>query len=72
MMGLARRRAAGFCGPSVRAALLGLLLATPFAGAQAQFKYDVPYVPTPPVVVEEMLRLAAVRCASPSSMIVPG
>ena len=61
MMGLARRRAAGFCGSSVRAALLGLLLATPFAGAQAQFKYDVPYVPTPPVVVEEMLRLAAVR-----------
>ena len=61
MMGLARRRAAGFCGPSIRAALLGLLLATPFAGAQAQFKYDVPYVPTPPVVVEEMLRLAAVR-----------
>ncbi|MEI7678248.1 MAG: class I SAM-dependent methyltransferase [Betaproteobacteria bacterium] len=41
--------------------MLGLLLATPFAGAQAQFKYDVPYVPTPPVVVEEMLRLAAVR-----------
>jgi len=61
MMGLARRRAAGFCGSSIRAALLGLLLATPFAGVQAQFKYDVPYVPTPPVVVEEMLRLAAVR-----------
>jgi len=26
----------------------------------AQFPYDVPYVPTPPVVVEEMLRLANV------------
>jgi hypothetical protein len=35
--------------------LLGL---TP--GVQAQPTYDVPYVPTPPVVVEEMLRLAAV------------
>jgi SAM-dependent methyltransferase len=28
--------------------------------AHAQFNYDVPYVPTPPVVVEEMLRLAEV------------
>jgi len=28
--------------------------------AHAQFRYDVPYVPTPPVVVEEMLRLANV------------
>ena len=28
--------------------------------ARAQFSYDVPYVPTPPVVVEEMLRLANV------------
>jgi ubiquinone/menaquinone biosynthesis C-methylase UbiE len=28
--------------------------------AHAQFSYDVPYVPTPPVVVEEMLRLANV------------
>ena len=28
--------------------------------AHAQFPYDVPYVPTPPVVVEEMLRLANV------------
>jgi SAM-dependent methyltransferase len=28
--------------------------------ARAQFPYDVPYVPTPPVVVEEMLRLANV------------
>ena len=34
------------------------LLAPP--AAQAQFSYDVPYVPTPPVVVEEMLRLANV------------
>jgi hypothetical protein len=28
--------------------------------AHAQFSYDVPFVPTPPVVVEEMLRLASV------------
>jgi len=28
--------------------------------ARAQFSYDVPFVPTPPVVVEEMLRLANV------------
>jgi len=28
--------------------------------AHAQFEYDVPFVPTPPVVVEEMLRLANV------------
>jgi len=28
--------------------------------AHAQFNFDVPYVPTPPVVVEEMLRLAEV------------
>jgi hypothetical protein len=34
------------------------LLASPLAGAQPS--YDVPYVPTPPVVVEEMLRLAGV------------
>ena len=34
------------------------LLASPLAGAQPG--YDVPYVPTPPVVVEEMLRLAGV------------
>ena len=30
------------------------------SAARAQFSYDVPYVPTPPVVVEEMLRLANV------------
>ena len=30
------------------------------ASARAQFPFDVPYVPTPPVVVEEMLRLAEV------------
>jgi hypothetical protein len=30
------------------------------ANAHAQFNFDVPYVPTPPVVVEEMLRLAEV------------
>ena len=34
------------------------LLAAP--AALGQFKYDVPYVPTPPVVVEEILRLAKV------------
>jgi hypothetical protein len=28
--------------------------------AHGQFRFDVPYVPTPPVVVEEMLRLANV------------
>ena len=28
--------------------------------ARAQYPFDVPYVPTPPVVVEEMLRLAEV------------
>src|SRR3974390_995904 len=28
--------------------------------AHAQYSYDVPYVPTPPVVVDEMLRLANV------------
>ena len=51
------------------AAVLPVLLAVltpPAAWAQAaapaaaQFSYDVPYVPTPPVVVEEMLRLANV------------
>ena len=36
-----------------------LLAALP-AAAQFIFKYDVPYVPTPYVVVEEMLRLARV------------
>jgi SAM-dependent methyltransferase len=30
------------------------------AAATAQYPYDVPYVPTPPVVIEEMLRLAKV------------
>ncbi len=36
-----------------------LLVAVP-AAAQFIFKYDVPYVPTPDVVVEEMLRLGRV------------
>src|SRR5204863_767350 len=31
------------------------------ARAQFDFPYDVPYVPTPPVVIEEMLRLANVK-----------
>ncbi len=44
------------------AAVLPVLLAVlaHSAPAAAQFPYDVPYVPTPPVVVEEMLRLARV------------
>ena len=37
--------------------LIAVVAAAP---AAAQFNYDVPYVPTPPVVVEEMLRLAGV------------
>ena len=41
-------------------AILALIAVVAAAPAAAQFKYDVPYVPTPPVVVEEMLRLAAV------------
>jgi hypothetical protein len=49
---------------ALRARLRRVLLATvaclfPFA-ANAQFPYDVPYVPTPYVVVEELLRLANV------------
>jgi len=42
------------------AAFLAVLLAALARPAAAQFNYDVPYVPTPPVVVEEMLRLANV------------
>lgn len=41
-------------------AVLMLIAVAAHAPAAAQFAYDVPYVPTPPVVVEEMLRLAAV------------
>jgi len=41
-------------------AILVLVAVGAAAPAAAQFNYDVPYVPTPPVVVEEMLRLAAV------------
>jgi hypothetical protein len=41
-------------------AILVLIAVVAGAPAAAQFPYDVPYVPTPPVVVEEMLRLAAV------------
>jgi hypothetical protein len=44
-------------GCGIAAASMALVLAGP---AQAQFPYDVPYVPTPQVVVDEMLRLAAV------------
>lgn len=39
---------------------LAALLCLAAATARAQFNYDVPFVPTPPVVVEEMLRLAKV------------
>ena len=41
-------------------AVFTLIAVAAHAPAAAQFAYDVPYVPTPPVVVEEMLRLAAV------------
>ena len=41
-------------------AILMLIVVGSAAPVAAQFNYDVPYVPTPPVVVEEMLRLAAV------------
>lgn len=44
-----------------RRAILALVLLAPLAApAQQGYPFDVPYVPTPPVVVEEMLRLAAV------------
>jgi SAM-dependent methyltransferase len=42
-------------------ALATLLVLAACLPAAAQFSYDVPYVPTPHVVVEEMLRLAEVR-----------
>jgi SAM-dependent methyltransferase len=47
------------CRARRRVLTLLLVLAAPLA-ARAQYPYDVPYVPTPPVVVEEMLRLAEV------------
>lgn len=43
-----------------RLAALLMLAVSVVAPAAAQFSYDVPYVPTPHVVVEEMLRLAGV------------
>src|SRR3954470_10394327 len=43
-----------------RRAAIGFVLLFTAAAAHAQFSFDVPYVPTPPVVVEEMLRLARV------------
>lgn len=46
-------------GALVSRLLVGLLLLAPW-GARAQV-FDVPYVPTPQVVVDEMLRLADVR-----------
>ena len=48
-----------FKGALRRAVAVVACVAAPFT-ACAQFSYDVPYVPTPPVVVEEMLRLAEV------------
>jgi SAM-dependent methyltransferase len=48
--------AAGAC-----ARFPGLVLAVLLAPAAAAQPYDVPYVPTPQVVVEEMLRIAQVR-----------
>ncbi len=44
-----------------RARFPGLLAAALLAPAAAAQPYDVPYVPTPQVVVEEMLRIAQVR-----------
>jgi hypothetical protein len=42
-------------------ALVATVACVVASAAQAQFSYDVPYVPTPHVVVEEMLRLANVK-----------
>ena len=46
--------------PRTLHALVMLVVLAACQPAAAQFSYDVPYVPTPHVVVEEMLRLAAV------------
>ena len=46
--------------PRTLHALVMLIVLAACQPAAAQFSYDVPYVPTPHVVVEEMLRLAAV------------
>ena len=56
MADVARRTPVGV----LRAALCSTVFLLAIPAAQAQFSYDVPYVPTPPVVVEEMLRLAEV------------
>ena len=48
------------CG-SLRCALVAAVMCLGVSAARAQFSYDVPYVPTPHVVVEEMLRLANVK-----------
>ena len=45
------------------ALLAALLLAVPGRVPAADYQYDVPYVPTPAVVVDEMLRLAGVTAA---------
>src|SRR3954469_20486219 len=49
----------GWCA-SVRRVLAAAVVGLAAPAAFAQFQFDVPYVPTPPVVVEEMLRLAKV------------
>ena len=45
----------------LRTAAVLILSGIAAATASAQHRYDVPYVPTPQVVVEEMLRIAEVR-----------
>jgi ubiquinone/menaquinone biosynthesis C-methylase UbiE len=45
----------------LRCALVATVVCLMSSPARAQFSYDVPYVPTPHVVVEEMLRLANVK-----------
>ena len=49
------------CAAGAGTRFTGLLLAALLAPAAAAQPYDVPYVPTPQVVVEEMLRIAQVR-----------
>lgn len=46
---------------------LAVWLALAAAAASGEHRFDVPYVPTPQVVVEEMLRLAQVGAEISSS-----
>ena len=48
------------CGAQIFAALFTLLLAIPVAAQESEVHRDVPYVPTPPEVVEAMLKLGNV------------